>query len=597
MHKNNWKKIGKDRRAGILAPLFSVYSENSTGIGDFCDLNLIFDWCARSGLSIYQLLPMNEVGPTFCPYDAVSSFALEPMYISLAPLVQMSGKAVKSAISALKRKFPSGKKYVDYGIKEAKREILWEIFSDGKKSYDSEEFKEFAAENEYWLNDFALFKVLKTCHKGKPWYEWADGYRDRDPEMINTFSEEHAPYIEFEKWMQWLAFKQFTSAKEYAASKGIFICGDLPILTSKDSADVWAHPEFFKLDFLAGAPPDMYCAKGQRWSMPTYNWDAIADDDYSYLKAKLNFAENFYDIVRIDHVVGLFRLWSIPASEPYENEGLAGSFDPRDENVWTEHGRAILSIMLENTSMLFTAEDLGMIPKDCPATLKDFEIPGNEVQRWVKDWAVSHDFIAPKDYRLFSVAMLSTHDTTNWAGWWENEAGTIDEALFVRRSAGRNIDCEGAARRLFDPHLSRHGRLRWLTSVDSADALAAGLGKRKEEIADFVEMYENTYMEKEKLWKRLGLKGAMRENADKEIVEAALAMTLSAKSVFCIELMNDYLYLTDSFSGDPYQVRINKPGTVNKANWSMVIPLSLDELLNNGLGEKIKKMTSFAGRI
>lgn len=596
MHKNNWKDIGKIRRAGVLAPLFSIYSKNSVGIGDFCDLNMVFDWCAQSGLSIFQLLPMNEVGPTFCPYDAVSSFALEPMYISLDALAEAEDKTIKANISLLKKKFPVGKKNVDYGIKDAKRDILWKIFSGCKNACGSKEFKKFISENDYWLQDFALFKVIKSCHKGNPWYEWSDGYRDRDPGMMNVFIEEHAPYIEFEKWMQWLAFKQFKTAKEYAVSKNILICGDLPILTSKDSADVWAHPEFFNLDFLAGAPPDMYCAKGQRWSMPTYNWDAIADEDYDYLKAKLKFAENFYDIIRIDHVVGLFRIWSIPASSPAENEGLAGSFDPSDERVWAEHGRAILSIMLENTSMLFTAEDLGMIPKDCPTTLKDFEIPGNEVQRWVKDWAGLHDFIAPNDYRLFSVAMLSTHDTTNWAGWWENEAGTVDEALFVRRTAGRGIDCDNAVRKLFDPNLSRHGRLRWLKSVNSADALAEALGKRREEVGDFVEMYENTYMEKEKLWEKLGLQGAMRDKADKEIVEAALNITLNAKSIFCIELMNDYLYLTDSFAGDPYSVRINKPGTVNKANWSMVIPVSLEDLVKDGLSKKIKKMVAGAHR-
>ncbi|MDD5428831.1 MAG: 4-alpha-glucanotransferase [Candidatus Omnitrophica bacterium] len=597
MPKNNWKRLGKTRRAGVLAPLFSIYSEDSAGIGDLDDLKLMIDWCKDSGLSTYQLLPMNEVGPTFCPYDAVSSFALEPMYISLKSLPEPDDKAAKSRFSALRKKFPAGGKNVNYGIKEAKRELLWQVFSGHKKGRKSAEFEKFLSENGYWINDFAVFKVLKACHMGKPWYEWADGYRDRDPEMLAVFTEEHAPYIEFEKWMQWLAFKQFKAAKDHAASKGVFICGDLPILTSKDSADVWAHREFFKLDFLAGAPPDMYCAKGQRWSMPTYDWGAIADDGYRYLREKLRYAENFYDMIRIDHVVGLFRIWSIPANSPAENEGLNGFFDPADENVWAQHAKTILSVMLEGTSILFCAEDLGMIPKDCPATLKEFEIPGNEVQRWVKDWAVTHDFLAPKDYRLFSVAMLSTHDTTNWAAWWENEAGTIDGALFDRRTANRGIDCENAKRRLFDPALSKHGRLRWLKSVVSADVLAEALGKRREEIADFIEMYQNTYLEKEKLWERFGLKGPMREKCDSSIIAAALSFTLGSRSIFCIELLNDYLYMDSAFDGDPYEIRINKPGTVNKTNWSMVIPVSLDEMLKSGLKTNIKKMVVSADRV
>jgi len=336
----------------------------------------------------------------------------------------------------------------------------------------------------------------------------------------------------------------------------------------------------------------MYCAKGQRWGVPTYDWDAIANDGYGYIKERLKFAENFYDMIRIDHVVGLFRIWSIPYNDPPENEGLNGSFDPADEKVWGEHGRKILSVMLESTTVLFLAEDLGIIPKDCPQTLKEFGIPGNEVQRWAKDWNVAHDFLDPKDYRLFSVTMLSTHDTTNWPAWWENEAGTIDEALFIKRAADRGIDYESAADKLFDPKLSKHGRLRWLKSVASVELLVEALGKRAEELKDFIEMYENTYMEKEKLWKRMGFKDAVREKSNPEIVEAALKLTLNANSIFCIELLTDYLYMADIFKGDPYNNRINKPGTVGKTNWSIVMPISLEELLMNKIGSAVLSLAS-----
>ena len=518
------------------------------------------------------------------------------MYISLAGLPGSDDKSIRSRIADLKKKFPTGGKHVDYGIRAAKIALLRQIYSNGGNGPGSKEFREFTVRNEYWLDDFALFKTLKNYHEGRPWYEWGNGYREHDLEKIGIFRKSHAREIEFEKWMQWVAFTQFKKARVHASSKNILFCGDLPILTSRDSADVWAHPGFFKLDFSAGAPPDMYCAKGQRWGMPTYNWKAIADDGYRYIKEKLKFAENFYDILRIDHVVGLFRIWSIPYNEPPENEGLNGSFDPADEKTWKAHGRAILSIMLESTRMLFAAEDLGIIPKDCPETLKEFEIPGNEVQRWVKDWAVSHDFLEPKKYRLFSIAMLSTHDTTNWPAWWENEAGTVDEALFVRRTIGRGIDCEKAKNGLFDPALSRHGRLRWLKGIISTDLLAGALGKKKEDIADFIDMYENTYREKEKLWKHLRLKGTMREKSDPEIIGRALNVTLSSKAIFCVELLMDYLYMADLFKGDPYQNRINRPGTVGKANWSLVIPISLEDLLKDEIGPKIRAIAKAAGR-
>ena len=389
-----WERIGLKRRAGVLVPLFSVYSSNSLGIGDLEDLKLLIDWCNNTGNSIIQLLPLNEVGSLFCPYDAVSSFALEPAYISLRLLPGASQKNIKEKIKGINELFPKGKPYVDYGIKKEKMDLLWSIFSE-ENPYADAEFKKFCEDNNYWLDDFALYKVLKKYLKARAWYDWQDYYKNRDSGELGAFRTIHDKEIIFEMWIQWHLYKQFKEVKEYAASKNVLIKGDLPILVSRDSADVWAHPEFFKLDFAAGAPPDMYCAKGQRWGMPTYNWEKIADDGFRYLKEKLKIAQNYYDILRIDHVVGLFRIWSIPYNEPLENQGLNGFFDPWDEVKWKEHGKNILSVILDNTDMLLCAEDLGVIPKVCPDTLKELGIPGNDVQRWVKDWKIKHDFLHP----------------------------------------------------------------------------------------------------------------------------------------------------------------------------------------------------------
>jgi len=594
--KDKWKRIGTNKRAGVLAPLFSIYSQNSLGIGDFLDLKLLIEWAHQTANSIIQLLPLNEVGPLFCPYDSLSSFALEPMYISLKTLAAKD-KSFPDKIGNLKRTFPAGKPYVDYGIKKAKISLLWEIYLQDSK-LPCAEFKQFQEENTYWLNDFALFKVLKDYHQGRPWYEWEDKYKNRDGEALKVFQKEHEREIEFQIWVQWQLYKQFKEIRTYAQRKKVLLKGDLPILVSRDSADVWQHPEFFKLEYASGAPPDMYCAKGQRWGMPTYNWERISADRYRYLKEKLRYAQNFYDILRIDHVVGLFRIWSIPYNEPLENQGLNGFFDPKDEKEWEEHGRQILSVVVNSTDMLICAEDLGVIPKACPKIMEELGIPGNDVQRWVKDWKVKHDFLKPQDYRPLSVAMLSTHDTTNWPGWWENEAGTVDEALFMRKCADpRQINFSQLRDKLFDAKLSVRGRLRWLNSVDSVEKLASILGKRKEEINDFIDLYENTYQEKEKLWKHLKLKGRMREKCDSEIVKAALRITLESRAIFCINLFIDWLYLTDIFKGGPYQYRTNTPGTINDKNWSLAIPLSLDGLLKHKVCRVIKEMIASSGRI
>ncbi len=600
-----WKRIGIRRRSGMLAPLFSVYSRRSLGIGELADLKLLIDWAGLTGNSIIQLLPANETGAIFCPYDSISSFALEPAYISLEETTPAKNKSVKEKIRNLKKAFTAGRPHVDYAVKKEKMRLLWEIYLYDEES-DSGQLREFKEENAYWLLDFALYKAIKDHNRGCAWYGWEDKYKNRDSQTLEYFKKEHEKEINFQIWVQWQLHKQFKEVRTYAESKKILIKGDLPILVSRDSADVWAHPEFFKLEFAAGAPPDMYAALGQRWGMPTNNWAGIKASGYGYLKEKLRYAENFYHILRIDHVVGLFRIWSIPYNEPQQNQGLNGFFDPQEENKWGEHGREILSVMLKNTKMLLCAEDLGVIPKVCTDTLSELGILGNDVQRWVKDWKAKHDFLKTQDYRALSAAMLSTHDTANWPAWYEFEAGTVDEGLFRKKcSDHRRIDFGAVKNKLFDLTRSSQGRLRWQDNIDSVDKLLDVLGQGlspkgavpKENALDFIDLYKNTYQEKEKLWRHLDLKGPMREKSDPEIVRAALKISLDSNAIFCINTIIDWLYLTDIFQGGPYQYRINTPGTISDKNWSLTIPISLEKLLKHKVNKEIRKMVSESGRI
>lgn len=584
----NWNNLGFKKRAGVLIPLFTVHSKDSYGVGDLGDLKLIIDWAKSTANSIIQLLPMNETGPLFCPYDALSSFALEPAYICLKDFPEISGKKFDSSLADAS--------HVDYALKAEKLQLLWDVYLALDLSEELN-FEEFQRENSYWLLDFALFKVLKDYYQGKPWYEWEQGFKNRQPELLRAFQQENIEKITFQMWLQWILFKQFKEAGAYAARNNIFIKGDLPVLVSRDSADVWSHLEFFKLDFAAGAPPDMYCAKGQRWGMPTYNWEAIARDNYRYIKEKLIYAQEFYNILRIDHVVGLFRIWSIPYHDLEENQGVNGVFDPLDEQLWCQHGRKILSVLVQNTKMLLCAEDLGVIPKCCTDTLLEFGICGNDVQRWVKDWNKRHDFLEPQEYRALAVAMLSTHDTTNWKAWWQYEAGTVDEALFIRKCNERKIDFAKVTLKLFDADLSLHGRLRWSKAIDCPDKLLWELGRKKEEVGDFIELYENTFGEKEKLWKLLDCSGQMAEVASSDLLAKIIKLVLSSRAIFCINPIWDYLGLADIFKGDPYQYRVNVPGTISPKNWSLKLPVSLEELLVHPLNQQIRKMIVDSERV
>jgi 4-alpha-glucanotransferase len=177
--KDEWQKTGVKKRAGVLAPLFSVYSRESVGIGDFADLKLLVDWAVRTGNSVIQLLPLNDTGSVFCPYDSLSSFALEPAYICLRLFDSYHKESIRKKIEAIKQIFPVGSGRIDYGIKKAKTDLLWSIFIE-EGNCENGEFKKFIDDNNYWLLDFALFKVLKKYLKDRAWYDWQACYKDRD---------------------------------------------------------------------------------------------------------------------------------------------------------------------------------------------------------------------------------------------------------------------------------------------------------------------------------------------------------------------------------------------------------------------------------
>ncbi|MBD3208257.1 MAG: hypothetical protein GF370_02275, partial [Candidatus Nealsonbacteria bacterium] len=390
-----WEKIGKKRRAGIRVPLFFVYTRKSAGIGEIPDLKLMIDWCVKTGNSILELLPLNDVGFSFSPYSSESSFALDPMYLSLQDMIYIKGNLQKEVIR-LQARFPLSSR-VDYGIKGEKLKTLWSVFLT--QAEFPPHLKEFVEANSFWLEDYCLFRVLKDLQQQKKWKEWEEGFKDRDEESLQKVKTRYKNSIKFYQWLQWQLYSQLKSVKEYADSKNVLLKGDLPWMVNRDSADVWAYREkYFDLEFAAGAPPDMFSAEGQRWGMPPLKWDNIFADDFSYITHKLQLAQNFYHLFRIDHVVGLFRMWKIPLYIPPEEKGTKGSFEPKEREDWERQGKKILKAMIKSTSMLPCAEDLGSVPFFCYDVLKEIGIPGIRVQRWNKKDLGSKEFKDPKDY-------------------------------------------------------------------------------------------------------------------------------------------------------------------------------------------------------
>ncbi len=592
---DQWKRIGIHRRAGVVAPLFSVFSSESTGIGELPDIRLLVDWCKTCGMSIIQLLPMNDTGFGFRPYDAQSMFALDPMYLRLEKLKGIDIKPFLLDLLKIKNEFPTGRSRVDYRIKKAKMELLWKIFASFSPQR-ADGFDSFVTQNAFWIEDYALFKVIKEKNGDAGWEEWSNDLKNRAQAALHAFRDAHKQSILFHQWLQWQLFEQFKDAKSYAQINNVLLMGDIPFLVSRDSADVWSHQDCFKLDFSSGAPPDLLYSKGQRWGMPPFNWDSIARHNYAYVIEKLKYAQNFYDLYRIDHVVGIFRVWSIPLSEPAQNGGLNGVFDPADENVWEKHGKDLLTLMVKHSNMLACAEDLGTVPNCCFKVLNEMGIPGIDVQRWMRDWGKSYAFKSPEGYRTCALATMATHDMSNLCAWWDFECGTVDEALFRRNCEKKNIAFDEIKERLFDIQASRYGRLRWKSEIDTEEKFLNILKITSSEGWALLDMYRGSFNEKQQFLRFLGLENETQEACSTTFIKNALTKIQESACIFSIQLIQDYLDLDQLYEVDPWENRINFPGTLSEKNWTLVLQLSLDDILVLPINSVLKSINDTCGR-
>ncbi len=590
-----WKRIGIHRRAGVVVPLFSVFSSESTGIGELPDIRLLVDWCKACGMSIIQLLPMNDTGFGFRPYDAQSMFALDPMYLRLEKLKGIDIQPFLLDLLKIKNEFPAGRSRVDYRIKKAKLDLLWKIFASSSCER-ADAFDSFVQENAFWIGDYALFKVIKEKNADAGWEEWPDDLKNRRQTALRIFQDTHKQSILFHQWLQWQLFEQFKDVRNYARLNNVLLMGDIPFLASRDSADVWSHQDCFKLDFSSGAPPDLLYSTGQRWGMPPFNWDCIARQDYAYVIEKLKYAQNFYDLYRIDHVVGIFRVWSIPLSEPAQNGGLNGVFDPADENAWEQHGKDLLTLMVKNSNMLACAEDLGTVPNCCFKVLNEMGIPGIDVQRWMRDWDRSYAFKPPETYRKCALATMATHDMSNLCAWWDFECGTVDETLFRRNCEKKNIAFDGIKEKLFDVQASRHGRLRWRPEIDTEEKFLGTLGTTASEVWPLLDMYRGSFKEKQQFLRFLGLENETQEACSTTFIKNALTKIQESACIFSIQLIQDYLDLDQLYEVDPWENRINFPGTLSEKNWTLVLQLSLDDILVLPINSVLKSINETCGR-
>lgn len=318
------------RGAGVAIPVFSLRSERDFGVGDFADLKPMADWAASTGQKMIQLLPINDTTMTHTwtdsyPYNAISCFALHPMYLRLQDMGQLNDRQAQSRFDALSREL-NANETVDYErVNRTKEEFTRLLFAQqGEAEMTSPDFKRFLNANIGWLKPYAAFCVLRDLYKTADMSAWEE-YSTYNPEQTDRFISSHQREIDYIYYIQYHLDRQLREAREYAHTLGVAIKGDIPIGISRNSVDAWINPELFNLECSAGAPPDDFSIMGQNWGFPTYNWDMMARDGYAWWKARFRKMAEYFDAYRIDHVLGFFRIWQIPLDALH---GLLGVFNP-----------------------------------------------------------------------------------------------------------------------------------------------------------------------------------------------------------------------------------------------------------------------------
>ena len=413
---SQWEQCGIRHHHGIVAPLFSLHSAHSCGIGEYPDLLPLCSWCREIGFDIIQLLPLNDTGPETSPYSALSAHALNPIHLGLSQLPYVSQDSQLTQQIETLRQLNKSPRVAYKEVQKGKEQFLRAYCEKyGQKLFEDPECHAFLT-NHPWVTEYALFKMLKIKHGWQNWESWPEPFRDPSPEFYRQIPPDLEKEIDTHILLQWLCFTQLHQVKEHAATSGLLIKGDIPILINWESDSIWYDRHLFNLDLIAGAPPDMYSKEGQKWGFPLYNWEALARQNYRWWLERLAVASRLYHIYRLDHIVGFFRIWAIPKEKPAKE----GFFIPADKDAWMAQGEPVLKAMLAHCSMLPIGEDLGNVPTEVRECLRSMGVCGTKVMRWERRWEGDKSFIPPKEYPPENMTTVSTHDSETLQQWWED---------------------------------------------------------------------------------------------------------------------------------------------------------------------------------
>ena len=478
--------------AGTVVPVFSLRSEGSFGVGDFGDLKLMIEWCAKTRQRMLQVLPINDtvISHTWkdsYPYNSISIYALHPQYIDFRQMPELKDEKQREHFEALRKEL-NALPQIDYErMFAAKMDYLQALFQqEGARVKRTKDYKQFVERNNDWLEPYARFCYYRDKFGTATFTEW--------PAKLPKAEQK---VLDFWYFVQYHLDAQMRAAHDYAREKRVILKGDIPIGISRDGVEAWVEPRYFNLNGQAGAPPDAFSEDGQNWGFPTYNWDEMLKDDCAWWVRRFSKMQEYFDAYRIDHVLGFFRIWEIPV--PHKS-GLYGQFQPslgmtheeveayglpfreeffladhkrkglwhprinavrmdafkelsedeqhrfwnlyndyfyrRNNQFWYQEAMKKLPKLTQATRMLVCAEDLGMVPECVPWVMNELRILTLEIQWMPKEPNLRFGKLSHNPYR--SVCTISTHDMPTMRQWWDEDEERAQQyySISLRRGDG-----------------------------------------------------------------------------------------------------------------------------------------------------------------
>lgn len=408
------KNLLKKRGAGILMPISSLPSPYGIGTLGKAAYDFV-DSLVEAKQTYWQVLPVGPTSYGDSPYQSFSAFAGNPYFIDLDILIE-EGFLSKSDVTGLN--WGSDASNVDYAaIFNVRFDVLrkaYKGFLTKCKVRELEDFEDFKKKNKKWLDDYSLYMALKFKNGNREWLSWSEDLRFRKKKALKKAKEEVASDIDFWKFCQYEFFKQFMKLKNYANSKKIFIIGDIPLYVALDSADVWANPKLFDLDeerrprHVAGVPPDIFSADGQRWGNPIYDWKKMEEDGFDWWGRRMKAMSALYDVIRIDHFIGIVNYWAVPA----ENETAI-------DGEWVKGPGSKLTDVIKKSvgKSKIIAEDLGVITPPVRNLINECKWPGMKILQFAFDSDSKGEYL-PQNYKDCNwVVYGGTHDNNTNIGY------------------------------------------------------------------------------------------------------------------------------------------------------------------------------------